>query len=233
MGINTERYPFDNLYFRKAISAAIDKEAVLTVATNGQGAVSMSPNPEVFSGATRENTIPYDPEQAQKYLDESGVDVSGLTFTCITYTDTTRRTAEVIQGYLAQIGVTMEIESMDFAAYLSNMLEGNFDAVIGGYTASDMLTYMKALWHSSSIGASNVPRVSDPEIDSLIDLALTQLDPAEKTATLEKVCARVNDQCLMISLYTSSVVRAYNSQLHGADVSASGQMLYQDLSWAE
>lgn len=233
MGINTERYPFDNLYFRKAISAAIDKEAVLTVATNGQGAVSMSPNPEVFSGATRENTIPYDPEQAQKYLDESGVDVTGLTFTCITYTDTTRRTAEVIQGYLAQIGVTMEIESMDFAAYLSNMLEGNFDAVIGGYTASDMLTYMKALWHSSSIGASNVPRVSDPEIDSLIDLALTQLDPAEKTATLEKVCARVNDQCLMISLYTSSVVRAYNSQLHGADVSASGQMLYQDLSWAE
>ena len=78
-----------------------------------------------------------------------------------------------------------------------------------------------------------MPRVSDPEIDSLIDLALTQLDPAEKTATLEKVCARVNDQCLMISLYTSSVVRAYNSQLHGADVSASGQMLYQDLSWAE
>ena len=132
MGINIERYPFDNLYFRKAISAAIDKEAVLTVATNGQGAVSMSPNPEVFSGATRENTVPYDPEQAQKYLDESGVDVTGLTFTCITYTDTTRRTAEVIQGYLAQIGVTMEIESMDFAAYLSNMLEGNFDAVIGG-----------------------------------------------------------------------------------------------------
>lgn len=233
MGINTERFPFNNLYFRKAVSAAIDKSAVLTVATNGLGTVSMSPNPGAYNGVTQENTVPYSLEQAKAYLEQSGIDPAQAGFSCITYTDTTRRTAEVIQSYLLELGITMEIESMDFAAYLSNMLEGNFEAVVGGYSSSDLLTYMKGLWYSASIGASNVPRVNDTEIDSLIELAMTQLDTNERAATLEKVCAKVNDQCLMVSLYTSSVIRAYNAQLGGVSVSASGMMLYQDLYWME
>ena len=36
--VNTEKKPFDNLYFRKALNAAIDKRAVLEVALNGRGA---------------------------------------------------------------------------------------------------------------------------------------------------------------------------------------------------
>jgi len=232
-GINTERAPFDNKYFRKAISAGIDKEAVLTVATNGQGAVCMSPNPDVFAGATEENTEPYNVEKAKEYLTLSGIDPSTVTFSCITYTDATRRTAEVIQSYLLELGITMEIESMDFAAYLSNMLEGNFDAVVGGYSSTDMLSYMKGLWHSNSIGASNVPRVNDPEIDAMIDLAMTQLNDEERVQTLEKICAKVNDDCLMVSLYTSSVIRAFDSRLQGVAVSASGAMMIQDLYWEE
>ena len=127
----------------------------------------------------------------------------------------------------------MEIESMDFAAYLSNMLDGNFEAVVGGYTSGDMLSYMKGLWHSSSIGASNVPRINDPELDSLIDAAMAQLDTDARTAAVEEICRKVNEQCLMISLYTSSVTRAYNADLGGVAVGANGTMLYQDLYWQE
>ena len=232
-GINTEKAPFDNIDFRRALSAAIDREAVLTVAVNGRGAATYSPNPQVFPGATEEGTVPYDPEAAKDYLEKSGVDTENLIITCISYTDTTRRTAEVIQGYLNEIGVTMEIESMDFAAYLSNMLDGNFEAVVGGYTSGDMLSYMKGLWHSSSIGASNVPRINDPELDSLIDSAMAQLDTDARTAAVEEICRKVNEQCLMISLYTSSVTRAYNADLGGVAVGANGTMLYQDLYWQE
>lgn len=233
MGINTERAPFDNENFRKAITAAIDKEAVLTVAMNGKGSLAMSPNPSVFRGASDENTIPYDVEAAREYLELSGIDPETVVINCIAYTDVTRRTAEVVQSYLLEIGIDMEIENMDFAAYLSAMLDGHFDAVIGGYTSGDMLSYMKGLWHSSSIGASNVPRLNDPELDSLIDLAMTQLDSAERTKTLEQISAIINDKCPMISLYTSSVIRAYSNELGGAAVSASGEMLYQDLYWVE
>ena len=232
-GMNNEAAPFDNENFRKAVTAAIDREAVMMVAVNGQGIVSESLNPSVFQGSSQEGVIHYDVEQAKAYLAESGIDPATVTFTCMTYTDETRRTAEVIQAYLQEIGITMEIESLDFAAWLERLLSGDFETSVGGYTASDLLTYMKGLWHSSSIGASNLVRLRDPEIDGLIDKAMTQLDPEARTATLEEISRKINDKALFVSLYTTTVVRAYDADLQGMQVSASGGILYQDLRWAE
>ena len=118
---------------------------------------------------------------------------------------------------------------MDFAAFLSNMLDGNFDCAIAGYSSTNMLTYMKGLWHSASIGASNAARVIDPELDALIELAETQLDDAARTETLLEICRRTNDLSLLLPLYTSSVTRAYSDRLGGVEVGPSGTMGYQDL----
>lgn len=229
MVMNSQRAPFDNISFRKAVNAAVDRSAVLAVAAGDMGEISISPNPQVFAGSTLENTTDYSPELASKYLEESGIDPESVTFTCLCYTDETRRAAEVIQGYLGQLGITMEIESMDFAAFLSNMLDGNFDCAVAGYSSTNMLTYMKGLWHSGSIGASNAARVIDPELDSLIELAETQLDDAARTETLLEICRRTNDLSLLLPLYTSSVTRAYSDRLGGVAVGPSGTMRYQDL----
>ncbi|MBR4875598.1 MAG: hypothetical protein IKU95_03815, partial [Clostridia bacterium] len=100
-------------------------------------------------------------------------------------------------------------------------------------TASDLLTYMKGMWHSISIGASNLCRLNDPEIDAMINQAEQTLDAAERTALLSEICTKINEKALMVSLYTPTYVRAYNADLQGMDVSASGYTLYQDLYWAE
>ena len=220
-GLNNEAAPFNNIDFRRAMMAAIDREAVMMVAVNGQGSVTTSPNPQTFQGANEEGTIGYDVEKAKEYLAASGIDPTTVTFSCMTYTDETRRTAEVIQAYLQEIGVHMEIESLDF------------EASVGGYTASDLLTYMKGMWHSISIGASNLCRLNDPEIDAMINPAEQTLDAAERTALLSEICTKINEKALMVSLYTTTYVRAYNADLQGMDVSASGYTLYQDLYWAE
>ena len=151
----------------------------------------------------------------------------------MTYTDETRRTAEVIQAYLQELGIHMEIESLDFAAWLERLLAGDFDTSVGGYTASDLLTYMKGMWHSISIGASNLVRLNDPEIDSLIEEAEKTLDSEARTQLLSEICTKINEKSLMVSLYTTTYVRAYNSDLQGMDCSASGYTMYQDLYWAE
>ena len=232
-GLNNEAAPFNNIDFRRAMMAAIDREAVMMVAVNGQGSVTTSPNPQTFQGANEEGAIGYDVEKAKEYLAASGIDPTTVTFSCMTYTDETRRTAEVIQAYLQEIGVHMEIESLDFAAWLERLLAGDFEASVGGYTASDLLTYMKGMWHSISIGASNLCRLNDPEIDAMINQAEQTLDAAERTALLSEICTKINEKALMVSLYTTTYVRAYNADLQGMDVSASGYTLYQDLYWAE
>ena len=232
-GLNNEAAPFDNIDFRRAIMAAIDREAVMMVAVNGQGSVTTSPNPQTFRGANETGTIGYDVEAAKQYLAASGIDPTTVTFSCMTYTDETRRTAEVIQGMLQEIGLHMEIESLDFAAWLERLLAGDFEASVGGYTASDLLTYMKGMWHSISIGASNLVRLNDPEIDAMIEQAEKTLDADARTELLSQICTKINEKALMVSLYTTTYVRAYNADLQGMDVSASGYTMYQDLYWAE
>ncbi len=229
MTMNSERAPFDSADFRKALCAAVDREAVLAVAAGGLGNAAVSPNPEVYGGSTTENATGYDPALAAQLLEKSGVDLETLSLTCLCYSDETRRSAEVIQGCLAEIGVTMEIESLDFAAFLTRMLGGDYDCAVAGYSSTNMLTYMKGLWHSASIGASNSSRLVDASIDALIERAETETDETARLATLTEICRRTNDLSLLLPLYTSAVTRAYAGDLGGVRVGASGLMAYQEL----
>lgn len=120
--VNTEKKPFDNLYFRKALNAAIDKRAVLEVALNGRGSASVSQLPSVFEGYSEKGCGEYDVEAAREYLQMSGYAGKTVIFSCYVYNDTARRTAEVIQACLYEIGVEMMIEQLDYAAYLSEVL---------------------------------------------------------------------------------------------------------------
>ena len=93
-------------------------------------------------------------EKAKEYLEASGVDPADVQFSIICSDDTKKRAAEVIQANLKEIGINCEIESMDLATYLSATAEGDYTAAIGGYTSSDLLSYVVGVYHSSSINAS-------------------------------------------------------------------------------
>lgn len=229
MVMNSERAPFDNLSFRKALNAAINREAVLEVAAGGLGQAAPSPNPQVFSGSTFENTVDFSPEQARQFIAQSGVDLELINPTIICYNDETRRSAEVIQGYLNEVGVYCAIETLDFAAFLSKMLEGDFDLAIAGYSSTNMLTYMKGLWHSASIGASNASRIVDENLDALIEAAEHEMNEAEREKILLEICRITNENANLVPLYTSAVTRAYGPRLTNVSAGPSGITLYQDI----
>ena len=62
MMINNEIAPFNNIDFRKAIASAIDKEAIVQVAVNGNATVTDAMVPDCFPGTTAEGAPTYDPE---------------------------------------------------------------------------------------------------------------------------------------------------------------------------
>ena len=78
--VNNEKAPFDNVDFRRAIDAAVDKNAVVQVALNGQGSVSDSMLPECFPGVVTDGAPTYDPEKAKEYLAASGLSPADCAF---------------------------------------------------------------------------------------------------------------------------------------------------------
>ena len=203
MMINTEKAPFDNINFRKAMNCAIDKAAIIQVALNGGGSVSDSMLPECFPGATLEGACSYDVEAAKEYFAASGLNAADCGFDLICSDDTKLRVGQVIQSSLKEVlGVDVALQSMDLATYLDVTATGDYDAAIGGYTSSGMLPYAQGVWHSSSINSSNKTRTNDPKVDELIEKIQATVDP-----------------------------EAYNANLKGFNVNAGGNTDYSLFSW--
>ena len=232
--INNEKAPFDNVDFRRAIDAAVDKNAVVQVALNGQGSVSDSMLPECFPGVVTDGAPTYDPEKAKEYLAASGLNPAECTFSIICSDDTKLRAGQVIQSSLKEnLGIDVTLESMDLATYLDKTSAGDYQAAIGGYTSSDVLAHSMGVYHSKSIGGSNKTRLNDPEIDALIDKVKATLDPEENLKVVTELSKALNDTCTQVPIYLKNNVRAYAKGLEGFKMSPSGGMYFGELSWSE
>ena len=231
--LNNERAPFDNQDFRHFMNCAIDKDALVMVALNGAGTGNYTQTPIIFAGAATEIPDKLDKELAQKHLDASGIDPKSVSFSCICSDDVKRRCGEVIQATLAEYGVTMNLESMDLATYLSVAAEGDFDTCIGGYTSSNMMGFVEGKFTSKQLGGSNWQRTNDPKIDQMYSDLTKILDADERNAAMTELTNYINELCPQVPTYGANVTRAYNDDLQGIEVSAANTLYWGAVSWAE
>ncbi len=232
MMINNERAPFDNINFRRAIAAAIDKNAIIQVALNGAGSVADSMVPDCFPGTTNEGAPTYDVEQAKAYFAESGLNPADCGFALICSDDTKLRVGQVIQSSLKEnLGIDITLESMDLATYLDVTATGDYDAAIGGYTSNSLLSYAQGVYHSASIGSSNKTRTNEPGIDAMIEKIQATVDQAENEKLVTEFNLAINELCPQVPLYMRNNVRAYNSGLAGFNLNAGGNTYYDWMSW--
>ena len=169
---------------------------------------------------------------AKKYAAESGVDLSTVSFEVICSDDTKRRAAQVIQENLnTTFGMSVEVVSMDLATYLSETAAGNFTGFIGNYTSSDMMSFLKGVYHSSNIGGSNKTRTNDPKLDEMIDKACATVDNASRETQLKEISRYLNDLCCQIPLYQNATLMAHAAGLKNVTVSPSYRFYPEKWSW--
>lgn len=231
--LNNEKPGLDNADVRHAINSAIDKESVVTVALNGIGHPHYSQSPSGLLGSSDVNADSYNIQKAKEYLEKSGIAPADVKFSIICSNDQKKRAAEVIQASLKEIGIECQIESMDLATYLSLTTDGNYTASIGGYNSSDLVSYLVGVYHTKSINASNTTRYSNPEVDALIDKAASSVEQAARGKILEECTAMINADCPQIPLWQAVNMRAHSAKLNGVDMNASGNIYFENVSWAK
>ena len=232
--LNNDLPQFNNVYVRRAIDMALDKEAMLMASLEGFGAPTWRTTPPVFAGSTDAGTRSFDPEGARALLAEHNIDPATLSFVMTHYSEEDRRRAEVVQANLADIGISTTIATIDFAAWLDATRDGNFEAAFGAFTASNMLMFMRSTMHIDSIPAPNRSRIRNQELSDLISEAIATIDPVARVAILEEASRVSNEHSGFIPTNTNVVVRAFNSNLVVPEVSATGFMLHLNMVyWAE
>lgn len=237
IAFNNESEIFSDKRVREAISYAINRDEIVDGALNGFGyPVEMPIVPSVFGYDPEFKGLGYDLEKAKQLMAEAGY-ADGLTVTIkLNQSTSYTRPAEIVQAQLRQIGINLEFELMERAAYLSDVTtDANYDITLymftAGYPDADYVLYGRL--HSSNIGSTNYLKYSNPEVDELLDQARASSDDAERKQLYYKVSEYVRDEVPFIPLMTDNVCIAANSALTGVQASIGEQHYVFDYAWAQ
>jgi len=205
--INCSYPPFDNPLVRKAFAAAIDKEAIVKQVLRGgeQPAYTVTP-PGCFGHISEGIGIPYDPEQARKYLAQAGYP-GGKGLPEVSYatgsSEANRNLAQALQMmWKKNLGVDVKIKTMEERVYWSSICEGAHQMWRMGNAADfpDAHCFHYMIFHSQ-YGERNL-RWKNDEYDRIVERAAVETDPTKRLELYrraEKII--VEEDCALIPMY--------------------------------
>lgn len=186
VAINTTRGPLQDARVRQAINHAVDVQAIIEGLIGGRGRLAAGVIPPSLSGAdTARAPYAFDQARARQLLTEAG-HAGGLTLQL--WSSTTSpfpRIAESIQGYLSQVGVTVQLVQRDASSMREAARNGETDLVLKDWFADypDAENFLYPLLHSTNRGVGgNVSFYAHAGFDSLVTRSRREPDDARRTA---------------------------------------------------
>ena len=209
---------------RQAIAYAIDREAIIREILRGQAksATSLLP-PTQWAYDASVRSYPYEPARAAQLLDEAGFKAVNnqpgqprLKLTLKTSTlSIARKIGETLQAQLKQVGINLELQSLERQKLTQDMTDGNFqlyyNVMVGGNQSTDMFRFV---YHSRSIppNGQNRSRYNNPQLDKLIDESLTA-DRARRQQNFAEVQKMLADDLPQIYLWYQAGIIVHRDRL--------------------
>ncbi|GIK28599.1 MAG: ABC transporter substrate-binding protein [Chloroflexi bacterium] len=197
--------PLDKLEVRQAISCAIDRQEVLDTASLGEGIVTGPLTMAAFALPTDELfCYEKDLDKARELMAAAGMS-DGFTLKVIAANaepPTALSEAQSIQAQLAEIGITVEIESLELSVYVDRWLAGDFEAAValnGG--RPDPYTMYARYWQSSG-NLNNVAGYIDETLDDLMARGRTETDPEARYEIFAELQHHLTEMAPWVWLYT-------------------------------
>src|SRR5690625_570581 len=229
IGINVEKEPFDDPKVRQAVSMAVDKEQIIDGLYEGAGIPAIRPlAPKVYGYDDSVGGLEYDLDKAKELLAEAGYEDGFETTIWTNDSEEREQTAIAIQSQLAEIGVDVEIEVLEWGAYLERTANGEHDMFILGWSVvtSDADYGMYPLFHSSQFGdPGNRSFLADDELDELLEAGRLETDPDARLDIYIEAQKLLVDLAPMIYIHHQEYLLGVNDSVKDFAVDAQG--IYQ------
>ncbi len=227
---NHAREPFDNPDVRRAIAMAIDREVIAEAAQFGAATPNQTAIPEGnFWYHEYAPFTPGDVEGAQALLEEAGVTDLSFAFMVSSEFPETVTQAQVIASQLEPLGITVEIDDVDFSTWLDRQGQGDFDAFMLSWIGNiDPEDFYYAQHHSE--GGFNFQGYSNPDMDALLDEARVETDQDARKALYDQAAEMIVDDASYIYLYNPENIGAWTPALEGYSVRGDNAVRFVEAS---
>ena len=220
---------FGDRAVRRALSMAVDRDALLRNVFGKYGRISYGPFPRAVASAdTTLKLPPFDVAHARALLDSAGWHEPSpgatrvkngvpLRFTLMTPTSSLfrMRYAVLLQNQFKNVGAQVDIDALQGNTFYSRQFASDFDAALISFNTDPSITGAKQSWSTSGIGADGQNDVgfSNPTVDALLDSSAAAFDPAKAKSYASRAYQAMIDDAPGIWLYDVSVVTAVNKRI--------------------
>jgi len=215
LGFNQSKGPCQDLRVRRAISHAINREALIAGTQFGlarEAACFIPPNH--WAADTSLQPVSHDPELSKKLLAEAGYK-DGLTITGFMSNapdDLTR--TEAIKTMLAAVGIRWKVDSLAPVASSDRLSNLDYDlAQLDFGYVQDPDSFL--IWFYVPGGNFNKGRNNNKQIQPMIQAGRQELDDAKRAVTYHKIQQVLYQNYEDVWLYQEMVVVAFRRKVQG------------------
>lgn len=238
-GLKDATKPWAKKEVRQAIAYAIDRDAIANETTlyAGHAAPTDDPVPPGFMGY-KEGPWVYgnkaDVAKARSLMQQAGYG-SGFTATMITSDfPHLRREAELVANQLKDIGITVQIQGLDLAAYNAKVApaDSKFDLALEDIvvTAPDTDRAIYNFFHPK--GSLN-HGYNDPDLGKLLDDARLEADQARRADMYRKITQKAVEDASYVFTVHPNLVRGANAKLKGIPAAPQeGKIFMRTVEWS-
>jgi peptide/nickel transport system substrate-binding protein len=189
------RNPLKDPRVRKAISKAINRQAMVEKVMEGEAIPAGQLVPDFLFGATKNLKVEtYDPDGAKKLLAEAGYpDGFGLTI----HSPNNRyvndaKVAQAVAQMLSRVGIDTKVVAMPSSTYFTQATDLKFSFMLLGWSTGtgEASSSLKALLmtynRDRGFGTANRGRYSNGKVDALTEDALATVDDVKREALLQR-----------------------------------------------
>lgn len=226
LGFNLADPVLSDVRVRRAIALSIDRESIVRAILKGHADMADSIlAPGFWARADDLPRLRYDPAEAKRLLDSAGYrDPDGpgpkrrfaLAYKT-SQNELRRRIAAVIQEQLRQVGISVEVQSLEWGAFFSDIKKGNFQLYSltwVGISDPDIFHYA---FHSSQTppDGANRGRYANPEIDRLLMAGRREQSRAKRKAIYRGVQEILSRDLPVFPLWANRNILVRDRRLSG------------------
>jgi peptide/nickel transport system substrate-binding protein len=209
LSMNERVAPLNNLLVRRAISHALDRRAIIDGAMFGYGIPIGShfpPGNPAYLDLT--GVYPHDVAKARSLLAQAGYP-QGFSMTLkLPPPSYARRSGEIVAAQLAQVGIRLHIENLEWAQWLDQVYaRHDFDMSIVGH--AEPLDYDIYARDNYYFGYSNA------QFNALIAALDDTVEPLRRLELLQQIQKKLADDAVNGFLFQYPRLDVWNAQIHG------------------
>ena len=236
--INTSRKPFDDVRVRQALRLALDPQEIIQKAVSG-AAVPSGPVPTGHTDwFVKPEELKYQQpnlERARALLVEAGQ--SDLKFTILSSPQYPEfvTTALVMQDAFKKIGVTAEVQQLEWGTFVKQVNPPSFDYDVNITARTfypDPDHYLFPYFHSKSVNNPN-GSYQNAKVDELLERGRTVADTAERHQVYAELQKLLEDELPHMWFYSGVNIEAVRNHVKGYVPSFTGRRIALKQTWIE